>query len=99
MSKKEKIKQIEPIERKENVSESHLQELQSLVNAINGMQYQIGKLETQKHNILHEFAKGQDKVKLMQDKMVKEYGTADINVTDGTINWPEEEDKKVKNEK
>tara|TARA_Y100000004_G_C8716189_1_gene328105 strand:+ start:90 stop:386 length:297 start_codon:yes stop_codon:yes gene_type:complete len=98
MSEKE-IKQIQPIERKEKVSENHLKELQSLVNAINGMQYQIGKLETQKHNILHEFAKGQDRIKLMQDKMVKEYGTADINVTDGTINWPEEEDKKVEDEK
>jgi len=98
MAKKE-IKQIEPIERKEKVSENHLKELQSLVNAINGMQYQIGKLETQKHNILHEFAKGQDRIKLMQDKMVKEYGTADINVTDGAINWPEEGGKEVEDEK
>ena len=98
MAEKE-IKQIQPIERKEKVSENHLKELQSLVNAINGMQYQIGKLETQKHNILHEFAKGQDRIKLTQDKMVKEYGTADINVTDGTINWPEEGDKEVEDEK
>ena len=26
----------------------------------------------------------------MQDKLSKEYGTFDINVTDGTINWPKE---------
>jgi hypothetical protein len=98
MAKKGKIKQIEAIERKEKVSEDHLQELQNLVNTINGMQYNIGKLETQKHNLLHEFAKGQDRIKMMQEKMVKEYGTADINVTDGTINWPEE-NKEADNEK
>lgn len=90
-------KTIEVTEKVKNISEEHLNELQQLVNAINGMQFQIGKIETQKHNILHEFAKGQDKIKLMQEKMQKTYGTYDINVMDGTINWPE--DKKEENEK
>ena len=88
-------KTIEVTEKVKNISEEHLNELQQLVNAINGMQFQIGKIETQKHNILHEFAKGQDKIKLMQEKMQKTYGTYDINVMDGTINWPE--DKKEEN--
>ena len=66
-------KTIEVTEKVKNISEEHLNELQQLVNAINGMQFQIGKIETQKHNILHEFAKGQDKIKLMQEKMQKTY--------------------------
>ena len=88
MAKKKKM--VDAVAKVEKVSEEHLKELQSLVNTINGMQYQIGKIETQKHNLLHEFAKGQDSIKLAQEKMQKIYGTYDINVMDGTINWPEE---------
>lgn len=83
-------KTVDTVAKVDKISEEHLKELQQLVNAINAMQYNIGKIETQKHNILHDFAEGQDRIKLMQDKMKKEYGTYDINVTDGTINWPEE---------
>ena len=32
----------------------------------------------------------------MQDMFTKEYGTHDINVSDGTINWPKEENKDEK---
>ena len=86
-----KEKEIELKVKAEKISEEHLKELQQLVNAITAMQFNIGKLETQKHNILHDFAEGQDRIKLMQDKMKKEYGTYDINVNDGTINYPGED--------
>ena len=40
--------------------------------------------------LLHELALGQDTINLMQDELMKEYGSADVNLTDGTINWPKE---------
>ena len=45
----------------------------------------------QKHTALHELAVGQDKITMLQQELVKEYGTYDVNLTDGTINWPKDE--------
>ena len=77
-------------ERPEKVSEAHLENLQRLVNSVNSLQFNIGKLEQQKHTLLHDLATTQDRVALMQDTLMKEYGNYDVNLTDGTINWPKE---------
>ena len=89
-----KEKTIEVKERAEKVSDEHLKEIQETIGAINNFQFNIGKLEAQKHDILHRLATAQDKIALMQDTLQKEYGTNDVNIKDGTINWPKEERKK-----
>tara|TARA_X000001382_G_scaffold31981_1_gene20854 strand:- start:188 stop:472 length:285 start_codon:yes stop_codon:yes gene_type:complete len=90
---KEKI--LDVVERKEKVSKEHLDEMLAIANKINALQFNIGRLESQKHKLLHELALGNDTISMVQDKMVKEYGSYDINLTDGTINWPKEnEDEK-----
>ncbi len=89
MAKKEKVVDLKP--RPEKVSKEHLEQLQKLVNNINGIQFNVGKIEQQKHSLLHELAMLQDKVALMQDTLQREYGSYDINLTDGTINWPKDE--------
>ena len=89
MTKKEKVVDLKP--RPKEVSKEHLEQLQKLVNNINGIQFNIGKIEQQKHNLLHELAMLQDKVALMQDTLQKEYGSYDVNLTDGSINWPKDE--------
>ena len=88
--KKEKVLDLK--ERKEKVSKEHLDEMIAIANKINALQFNIGRLESQKHKILHELALGNDTIAVVQDKMMKEYGTYDINLTDGTINWPKEEE-------
>ena len=87
--KKEKVLELK--ERKEKVSKKHLDEMIAIANKINALQFNIGRLESQKHKILHELALGNDTIAMVQDKMMKEYGTYDINLTDGTINWPKDE--------
>ena len=89
-----KEKEIELKVKAEKISEKHLKELQDLVNGINGIQFNVGKIEAQKHELLHQLTVFQNKTQLMQDTLQKEYGSFDVNVTDGTINWPKEEDKK-----
>ena len=89
MAKKEKVVNLK--ERVDKISEEHLVELQKVVNNINGIQFNIGKIEVQKHQALHDLAVNQDKVSLLQDKLVKEYGSYDVNLNDGTINWPKNE--------
>ena len=85
---KEKTVELKPTA--EKISEEHLKELQKIVNNINGIQFNIGKIEAQKHTLLHDLATTQDRVALMQDTLMKEYGNYDVNLTDGTINWPKE---------
>jgi len=88
MAIEEKVQDNKQVEK---ISKEHLEDLQKTVNAINTIQFNIGKVEVQKHKALHELAVTQDKITLLQDTLVKEYGTYDVNLTDGTINYPKEE--------
>ena len=82
---KEKTVELKP--KVDKISAEHLKELQGIINTINQAQINIGKLETQKHSLLHELAVTQNKVALFQDTLNKEYGNDDVNIMDGTINW------------
>ena len=89
--KKEKVIDLNP----EKISEEELTELRNVVSAINKLQFDIGTIESQKHNLLHTLFQTNDMIREMQDKFVDEYGTADINIQDGTINYKDEQtDKK-----
>ena len=89
MAKKEKEIELKP--KAEKVSEEHLKQMQNLINAVNTMQFNIGRLENQKHMILHNLSQAQDRITVFQETLTKEYGTYDINIEDGTINWKEDE--------
>ena len=78
------------------IKEDELKELQGRVNIINQGQLQIGQLETQKHNMLHELATSQTVLKEIQDKLEKEYGNVSINIVDGTYE-PIKEDEQQAN--
>ena len=73
------------------VSEDHLSEIQRLVNRINQLYSEIGRAETQKHNMLHTLAGANDEMVVLQDKLNKEYGTTDVNITTGEINYSTDE--------
>jgi len=92
---KEKIESLKDVkeevkkERPEFVSKPHLENLQRLVNGVNSLQYNIGKMEQQKHTLLHNLSLTQDRIGVFQDTLQKEYGTFDVNIADGKINYPE----------
>ena len=96
MANKEKEIELKP--RVEKVSKEHLDQMQKIVNGINAMQFNIGKIESQKHTLLHNLSIAQDRISVLQDTLMKEYGTYDVNLEDGTINWPEDK-KEEKDEK
>mgnify|MGYP003132856022 CR=1 FL=1 len=85
---KNKEKVLDVKDRVKKISEEHLKEIQQTVNKLNGLQFNIGKIETQKHMQLAEFKVTQDLIAELQMKLQKEYGTFDVNLEDGTINWP-----------
>ena len=85
--KKEKVIDLKP----EKISDEQLKELQQVVSAINKLQFDIGTMEVQKHNALHALFQGNDKLNEMQNKFNEEYGTNDINIQDGTVNYKKDE--------
>ena len=92
-TKKEDMVDLKP--KAEKITDEQLKRVQETVNNINKFQIELGMLETKKHSMLHHVASMQEKLTVMQDEFVKEYGTADINIQDGTINYKNEQtDKK-----
>jgi len=89
MSKKEKLVDLKP--EVDKISDEHLKELQGILNITNNLQYNIGKLEGQKHSLLHELSITQKRIVDIQDMFSKKYGTYDVNITDGTINRKKDE--------
>jgi hypothetical protein len=85
--KKEKMKDL----RAAAIKDEQLKELQNLVAAINKLQFDIGVMEVQKHNAMHALFEGNDKLNAMQKAFEEEYGTNDINIQDGTINYKDNE--------
>ncbi len=86
MANKEEVVDLKP----QNVTEEELKNLQNLVNAINRAQMEVGNLETRKHSILHQVTGLQTQMQTMQKTFEEVYGKVDINITDGTISYPED---------
>ena len=93
--KAEKIVDLKP--KAEKITEEQLKKVQGTVNAINRSQLDLGILESRKHQLLHAIDTIQDQLKVMQGEFEKEYGTYDINIQDGTINYGENVEADTKN--
>ena len=86
--KTEKIVDLKP--KAEKITEEQLKRIQTTVNGINNHQIEIGRMETRKHQLLHNLTNLQDQLTLLQDELQKEYNTVDINIETGIINYPPE---------
>ena len=86
--KGDKIVDLKP--KAEKITDEQLQKVQGIVNTINRAQLDLGMLETRKHNMLHNITTIQDQLTIMQNEFEKEYGTYDINIQTGVINYKEE---------
>ena len=85
--KKEKVVDLKP----EKISEEELTELRNVVSAINKLQFDIGQLEAQKHGALHALVEGSSKLNDLRAVMDEKYGTSDVNIQNGTINYKNDE--------
>jgi len=84
-----KIKELKGI-KAEKVTDEQLKEVQELVNGINRSQMELGQMETKKHAMLHHISALQEAVGGMRDTFEKDYGTADVDIQTGIINYPKE---------
>ena len=84
-----KIKELKGI-KPEKITDEQLKKVQDSVNNINRAQLEIGSLEIRKHEMMHQVAGVRDELTVLQGELEKDYGTFDINIQDGTINYPKE---------
>ena len=85
--KKEKVVDLKP----EKISEENLKELQNVVSAINKLQFDIGQMEVQKHSAMLALFQGNDRLSEIQNRFKEEYGTNNINIQTGVINYEKNE--------
>ena len=84
-----KIKELKGI-KAEKITDEQLNKVQDTVNNLNRAQLEIGSMEVKKHEMMHQIAGLRDGLTVLQGEFEKEYGTFDVNIQDGTINYPKE---------
>ena len=84
-----KIKELKGI-KPEKITDEQLKKVQDTVNNLNRSQLEIGSIEIRKHEMMHQIAGLRDRLTILQGEFEKEYGTFDVNIQDGTINYPAE---------
>ena len=84
-----KIKELKSI-KPEKITDEQLKKVQDTVNNLNRSQLEIGSIEIRKHEMMHQIAGLRDRLTILQGEFEKEYGTFDVNIQDGTINYPTE---------
>ena len=78
-------------EKAKKITNDELNKVQSIINNINRAQLEIGSFESKKHNMLHHVNTLQEELTKLQVQFKTNYGTDDINIQDGTINYNKDE--------
>ena len=84
--KAEKVIDLTP--KAEKITDEQLKKVQDTVNNLNRAQLEIGSMEIKKHEMMHQIAGLRDSLTVLQGEFEKDYGTFDINIQDGKINYP-----------
>tara|TARA_R100000353_G_scaffold15383_1_gene14932 strand:- start:1126 stop:1407 length:282 start_codon:yes stop_codon:yes gene_type:complete len=85
-----KVKDLRP----DSISEKQLNSMREIISATNENRFQVGALEVNKHNLLHQAQAINERLKIVQDEIMKEYGTLDIDINTGKIKYNDETNKK-----
>ena len=89
-----KSKTVDLKPKTDKITKEQLTKLQEMISIINKIKFEIGSIEATKHNLLHTLTKESDKVIEIQEEFQEQYGTYDVNIQDGTINYKDEQTNK-----
>jgi hypothetical protein len=73
---------MEKVENK--ITAEQLEKLNAFVNAMNNGVMQLGAIEKQKHELLHQIAQVEGELKGFQKELEEQYGKISINTKDGS---------------
>ena len=93
---KRKTPKVDLKPRAEKITDQQLERMQKAVSGINRTKVELGAIEMQKHNLLHAVNEMQSLMQELQQEFMKDYGTTNVNIQDGSIKYEEdvEADKK-----
>jgi len=83
-----KIKELKGI-KPEKITDEQLKRVQDTVNSINRAQLELGSMELKKHEVMHSVAGLRDELTVLQNEFEKDYGTFDVDIQNGIINYPD----------
>jgi len=86
--KAEKIVDLKP--KTEKISKEQLNRLQTTIKTVEHLTNDIGRLEVQKSVLLGAMTPHQNNIEALRKEFNEEYGTDNINIQDGTIEYPQE---------
>jgi hypothetical protein len=86
--KAEKVINLTP--KPEKITDQELNKLQSTVKTIDHITVDIGNMEIKKYALVKALESVQNDIQEMRNDFIKEYGTDNINIQDGTISYPPE---------
>ena len=89
-TKTPKVKDLRPT----NITDDQLKSIQEVVSSINKVHIETGRLEAQKHVAMHTLSDHQNELNKLQTELQKEYGTVNININSGEINYDDVETNK-----
>ncbi len=85
---KEKIVDLKA--KPDKITDEQLKKVQQVVNSINRIKLEIGSVELKKHEMMHNVAGLKDELTILQSEFEKDYGTYDIDIVTGKINYKED---------
>ena len=88
--KKKEVVDLKPT----NVTDEQLNKIQTVVSNINKAQMEVGRYESAKHNMLHTVQSLQKELQVIQKELEEQYGTVNINIEDGSIQYEDGEANK-----
>ena len=83
MAKKEKVVDLKPTK----ISDEQLKSIQDVISPINNAQMELGRLECMKHRLCHDVTELQAKLQIIQKELEEQYGTVNVNIQTGEINY------------
>ena len=89
MAKRKTPKTVDLKPKAEKITEEQLKNLRQKLNIVNNFKIEIGNLEVSKQHILSLLFNTNKEIEGIRTEFIKEYGTDDINLADGTIKYNE----------
>ena len=79
--------------KQKNLTEDELKLLQVNVNKLNQVHIELGRLENQKHKILHQMGETEKEFDELQQNIEKKYGKCSINIENGELSEIEQKER------
>ena len=86
-----KTKVSKRLSKPEKITNEELNKIQRLLDNMNRAQVQIGGIEVQKHEMLQSISMLRNQLIVLRDDLKKNYGTDDVNIDTGVINYNKDE--------